>query len=62
VLAGIEGGGAFYSNWYGAGRVMSRYQAARSVTAAGLRQRLVGRGIAVRGASPRGLTEETPEA
>jgi tRNA-splicing ligase RtcB (3'-phosphate/5'-hydroxy nucleic acid ligase) len=62
VLAGIEGGGAFYSTCHGAGRTMSRHQAARSVTAAGLRQRLAGQGIAVRGASPRGLTEETPEA
>lgn len=62
VLAGAEGGGAFHSTCHGAGRVMSRHQAARSVTAAGLRQRLARQGIAVRGASPRGLTEETPEA
>jgi len=62
VLAGIEGGGAFHSTCHGAGRVMSRHQAARSVTAAGLRQRLARQGIAVRGASARGLTEETPEA
>ncbi|MBO0770331.1 MAG: RtcB family protein [Actinobacteria bacterium] len=62
VLAGAEGGGAFHSTCHGAGRVMSRHQAARSVTAATLRQRLARQGIAVRGASSRGLTEETPEA
>jgi tRNA-splicing ligase RtcB (3'-phosphate/5'-hydroxy nucleic acid ligase) len=62
VLAGTEGGGAFYSTCHGAGRVMSRHQAARSVTAATLRQRLARQGVAVRGTSPRGLTEETPEA
>jgi tRNA-splicing ligase RtcB (3'-phosphate/5'-hydroxy nucleic acid ligase) len=62
VLAGISGGGAFYSACHGAGRVMSRHQAARSITGAQLRQRLEDRGIAVRGASARGLAEETPEA
>ena len=62
VLAGIPGGGAFYSACHGAGRAMSRHQAARSVTGPQLRQRLEHQGIAVRGASARGLAEETPEA
>jgi tRNA-splicing ligase RtcB len=62
VLAGIEGGGAFYSTCHGAGRVMSRHQALRTVNGTQLRRRLEAAGIAVRGASPRGLAEETPEA
>ena len=62
VLAGVPGGGAFASTCHGAGRVMSRHQALRTVTGPELRQRLEARGIAVRGASARGLAEETPEA
>ena len=62
VLAGIPGGGAFYSTCHGAGRVMSRHQALRTVSGPELRQRLEAAGIAVRGASARGLAEETPEA
>lgn len=62
VLAGVPGGGAFYSACHGAGRVMSRHHAARVVTGAGLRHRLEASGIAVRGASARGLAEEAPEA
>ncbi len=62
VLAGIEGGGAFYSTCHGAGRVMSRHEALRTVSGADLRRRLAAAGIAVRGASARGLAEETPEA
>lgn len=62
VLAGVPGGGAFWSACHGAGRVMSRHRAARAVTAAALRKRLEAAGIAVRGASPRGLAEEAPEA
>jgi tRNA-splicing ligase RtcB len=62
VLAGIEGGGAFYSTCHGAGRVMSRHQAARTVSGTQVRRRLEAAGIAVRGASARGLAEETPEA
>jgi tRNA-splicing ligase RtcB (3'-phosphate/5'-hydroxy nucleic acid ligase) len=62
VLAGIPGGGAFYSTCHGAGRVMSRHQAARSITGPELRQQLEDQGIAVRGASARGLAEETPAA
>ncbi len=62
VLAGIAGGGAFSSTCHGAGRVMSRHAAARAITGPQLRQRLEAQGIAVRGASARGLAEETPEA
>ncbi|HEX9356079.1 MAG TPA: RtcB family protein [Streptosporangiaceae bacterium] len=62
VLAGVAGGGAFFSACHGAGRVMSRHQAARSITGPQLRRQLEGRGIAVRGASSRGLAEETPAA
>ena len=62
VLAGIPGGGAFYSTCHGAGRVMSRHKALRTVSGTELRRRLEAAGIAVRGASARGLAEETPEA
>jgi len=62
VLAGIPGGGAFYSTCHGAGRVMSRHKALRTVSGTELRRRLEMAGIAVRGASARGLAEETPEA
>ena len=62
VLAGIPGGGAFASTCHGAGRVMSRHQAQRTVNGTQLRHRLEAAGIAVRGASARGLAEETPEA
>ena len=41
---------------------MSRQYAARAVTGPQLRQRLEHQGIAVRGASARGLAEEAPEA
>ncbi|WOI63924.1 RtcB family protein [Streptomyces fradiae] len=62
VLAGVPGGHAFHSACHGAGRVMSRHQAARSVTGAALRVRLEDAGIAVRPLSMRGLAEEAPEA
>ncbi len=62
VLAGIPGGGAFHSTCHGAGRTMSRHQALRTVSGGELRRRLEAAGIAVRGASARGLAEETPEA
>jgi len=62
VLAGVPGGGAFYSACHGAGRMMSRHQAARAITGAALRHRLEAAGVAVRGASDRGLAEEAPEA
>lgn len=62
VLTGVPGGGAFASTCHGAGRVMSRHQALRSVTGEELRRRLADAGIEVRGASHRGLAEEAPEA
>jgi tRNA-splicing ligase RtcB (3'-phosphate/5'-hydroxy nucleic acid ligase) len=62
VLAGVPGGGAFASSCHGAGRMLSRHEAARSITGAQLRRQLEDRGIAVRGASERGLAEETPQA
>ena len=61
VLAGVTGGGAFFSACHGAGRVMSRHQAGCSITGPELRQQLEDRGIAVRGASARGFAEETPD-
>jgi tRNA-splicing ligase RtcB (3'-phosphate/5'-hydroxy nucleic acid ligase) len=62
VLAGVPGGRAFASTCHGAGRVMSRHEALRTVSGPQLQRRLEARGIAVRGASARGLAEETPEA
>ncbi|MFG1708949.1 RtcB family protein [Nonomuraea sp. M3C6] len=60
VLAGVPDGPAFASACHGAGRRLSRHQAARTTKAARLRAELEAAGIAVRGASARGLTEETP--
>jgi tRNA-splicing ligase RtcB len=63
VLTGVRGGGAFHSTCHGAGRRLSRHQAARSVNPKALRDQLERRqGILVRGASRRGLVEEAPAA
>ncbi|MGW6563882.1 RtcB family protein [Streptomyces sp. NPDC054975] len=62
VLAGVPGGGAFFSTCHGAGRVMSRHQAARTVGGKELRARLESDGIAVRPKGWKALAEETPEA
>ncbi|MGW0206457.1 RtcB family protein [Streptomyces sp. NPDC003233] len=62
VLTGVYEGDAFHSTCHGAGRTMSRHQAARSITGSELRARLRNAGIAARPKSWRGLTEETPEA
>lgn len=62
VLTGVAGGPAFASTCHGAGRVQSRKQATKSVRGQDLRRKLEARNIAVRGASQRGLAEETPEA
>jgi tRNA-splicing ligase RtcB len=62
VLTGVPGGDAFSSTCHGAGRVLSRHQAARTVTGKELLARLEAHGIAVRPRSWRGLAEETPEA
>lgn len=62
VLAGVPGAPAFASACHGAGRRLSRHQAVKTTRAAALRAELEHAGIAVRGASARGLTEETPQA
>ncbi|MFP3899437.1 MAG: RtcB family protein [Acidimicrobiia bacterium] len=60
VLVGVPGGGAFHSSCHGAGRTMSRTAARRQVAGGTLRRELVAAGVAVRGASNRGLAEEAP--
>jgi tRNA-splicing ligase RtcB len=62
VLAGVPGGDAFHSTCHGAGRTLSRHQAARAVGGRELRSRLEAEGVAVRPLSLRGLAEEAPEA
>ncbi|MEV6317565.1 RtcB family protein [Streptomyces sp. NPDC051776] len=62
VLTGVAGGTAFASTCHGAGRVLSRHAAVRTVPGKELRDRLERQGIAVRAGSWRGLAEETPEA
>lgn len=62
VLTGRPGAPAFASTCHGAGRALSRHQAAKTVRGQELRCRLQAEGIMVRGASWRGLAEETPEA
>jgi tRNA-splicing ligase RtcB len=62
VLVGEAGNEAFASTCHGAGRTMSRHQAARMVGGAELRDRLRGQGIVVETRSLRSLAEETPEA
>ncbi|MBT2507729.1 RtcB family protein [Streptomyces sp. ISL-98] len=62
ILTGVSGGDAFHSTCHGAGRVMSRHKAARTIGGKELRARLEAGGIAVRPLSWRGLAEETPEA
>jgi tRNA-splicing ligase RtcB len=62
VLVGVAGGSAFHSACHGAGRVMSRHEATRSTRADDLRRELAEAGIQVRGASTKGLVEETPAA
>ena len=62
VLAGVPGGGAFASACHGAGRRMSRHQAARSITGPELRRRLERQGIAVRGTSARAWPKRPRQA
>jgi tRNA-splicing ligase RtcB len=62
VLVGVKGAPAFASTCHGAGRTLSRHAAAKAVHGRELRRRLEDEHIAVRGASWRGLAEETPEA
>ncbi|HEU4946741.1 MAG TPA: RtcB family protein [Kribbella sp.] len=62
VLVGVPDSPAFSSTAHGAGRVVSRHQAARSVGGRQVRHDLEARGILVRGSSWRGLAEEAPTA
>lgn len=64
VLLGTEGSMqlSFGSTCHGAGRVMSRKQAKRSIRGEDLRRALEGRGIHVRAGSMPGLAEEAPQA
>ena len=64
VLAGAEGSMArsFGSSCHGAGRVMSREKAKKSVRGEALRQELERNGIHVRAGSMSGLAEEAPQA
>ena len=62
VLLGVTGSPAFHSAAHGAGRVMSRHAALRSTDGRHLQEDLQAHGIVVRGASWRGLAEETPAA
>jgi tRNA-splicing ligase RtcB len=62
VLTGVADAPAFASTCHGAGRVLSRHQAVRKVRGQQLRQALERQGVAVRGASWRGLAEEAPDA
>ncbi len=62
VLAGMEGSGAFHSACHGAGRTMSRHAARRRIHGRTLEAELETQGVAVRGASARGLAEEAPFA
>ncbi len=53
---------SFGSTAHGAGRVMSRHDALRSFRGEQVKKDLAGRGIMVRGASMRGIAEETYQA
>jgi tRNA-splicing ligase RtcB (3'-phosphate/5'-hydroxy nucleic acid ligase) len=53
---------ALSSACHGAGRAMSRHQAARTWTGAGIRSDLAARGIIVKSPSRRGIAEEAPGA
>jgi len=64
VLVGTETSMAqsFGSTCHGAGRVMSRHEAKRTVRGDKLRQELESAGIKVRAGSMAGLAEEAPQA
>lgn len=62
VLVGLPGSPAWHSTCHGAGRLQSRHHAARSIRGRSLLDELQSKGIAVRGASWRGLAEEAPTA
>jgi tRNA-splicing ligase RtcB len=62
VMVGLPDGPAFQSACHGAGRVKSRHAALKETRAPELRRELAAAGVAVRGASSRGLVEEAPAA
>jgi tRNA-splicing ligase RtcB (3'-phosphate/5'-hydroxy nucleic acid ligase) len=64
VLVGSENAmlESYGSTCHGAGRAMSRKKASQEISAIELLKRLNQKGIKVRGASKRGLTEEQPDA
>ncbi|MCB2179967.1 RtcB family protein [bacterium] len=64
VLTGTEGSmeRSFGSTCHGAGRVMSRRQAKRSIRGSSLQDQLESEGIRVRAGSMAGLAEEAPQA
>lgn len=64
VLVGTKGSmeKSFGSTCHGAGRVMSRRQAKKTIRGASLREQLEQRGIKVRAGSMAGLAEEAPQA
>jgi tRNA-splicing ligase RtcB len=62
VMAGVAGSSAFHSACHGAGRTLSRHAARKRVSGSALRVELEESGVAVRGASSRGLAEEAPLA
>jgi tRNA-splicing ligase RtcB len=64
VLVGTQGSmeRSFGSSCHGAGRVMSRHEAKRSIRGEQLRSELLAQGIQVRAGSMSGLAEEAPHA
>lgn len=64
VLAGTKGSmeRSFGSTCHGAGRVMSRRQAKKSIRGSSLRDKLESQGIRIRAGSMAGLAEEAPQA
>ncbi len=63
VLRGAEEGKeAFYSTCHGAGRMMSRHQAIKTLSGKEIVKNLGNRGIIVKCYSMRGIAEEAPEA
>jgi len=64
LLVGLESAmrETFGSTCHGAGRVMSRMQAKRTISGPELRQRLSSMGVIAEAASTKGLVEEAPEA
>jgi tRNA-splicing ligase RtcB len=62
VLAGVKSGfESWFSTCHGAGRVMSRHAAIRSISPRELIKNLENKGIVVRCASLKGLAEEAPQ-